>query len=1159
MILSKLGRGAATIAMLVAVTLVSTAHADTLLVEDFDSYSPGDLPTDWELVFTGAGSEHQHVTDSQSYSPPNSFTMLGRYGNSAAVQYELAGPPEVLTFEARMRVDSGATTTSISALALWNRDESTWGTSYCRVRFHDTTITLQDSVLMTYNRNQWYHIVVEYNATARLASVWIDGVPRATDMPMPTGGLGYDGIVLGAEWGAVQSWFDDVKVAYDPPPPAWVSLDNVVGQFQPDCVTAGIPLTFSIRYENGLGSAVKGLRNGFRLYSPDGASWQPMTLDTTNAGWNSLFDGGVFVDGYSVTGSGADTIGLGAVAIFGPGMPNGFSQVVCELGAQVSHADTGLHICVDSTYYPPINGWYWDTSVEQFTPQWDGPHCFQIVPNQPPEITNLPPYIEGDHCMPLTFTFEFSDLENDSSWLEILGGPGTVLPSQGVWTWMPDVSDCGILHTLEVRVCDIHGCSQTYSVDVSCTNEPPNLTTGCGDSLTVVAGDTLYHTLGWDQPDCDPVIFSVIDAQPPPSGDVVIDPMTGQFEFETDPSDTGDFTFTVELHDGADFDYCDFYVHVIPPAPLADYGDAPDSLGGNFPTRYYTTNSRFGQRGVHHLNVGEEVLGYSVSAEVGAEDPLDPDGLPNLVNQDSLDDGVTSLMVWSWGGLFGVNKSVLMAKVRVTVSAGAIDTLRYLNVLFDANGDLKWKNTLDNREWLLINYPIDVAPGHSELFWVDLGLVPDSSLPWVGEHNWLRATLSRSEIPDSGTAVFGGWDGSGSFAYGETEDYNDIPREGPPDFWLKARFEKNPVVLQEGQLRDVDLEWRKGGPDKDTLQLHFSPVWGASIRPGSLGFLKLYVQGDAVWPPATVPAILPTSLNLVQITHDIDGANPLNWLDNCIQTFGIKYNLSAYIPSLGWTFGSQKTCDVVIIHPGPNVHVWWGWFWWFGGGGANFAIWSEDSTRILANVTLGENRQTGGKIAMGQVLDYPPELPEDDREGVLPICWIGNIELDPDFDSTLPVKTDIAALQLLGYTDEMVVEAEILDESTIEVFRLPYVPGVPINAYEEMTYDVGSDVFVDPDNNTVTISDPTNFGIWGLRGQVTPYECEIVGDMNHDGLGPDIVDLVYAVTYMFQGGAPPIVLEEADIDGNGTGPDIADLVHLVTFMFQGGAPPVPCP
>ncbi|HOP07786.1 MAG TPA: thrombospondin type 3 repeat-containing protein [candidate division Zixibacteria bacterium] len=71
--------------------------------------------------------------------------------------------------------------------------------------------------------------------------------------------------------------------------------------------------------------------------------------------------------------------------------------------------------------------------------------------------------------------------------------------------------------------------------------------------------------------------------------------------------------------------------------------------------------------------------------------------------------------------------------------------------------------------------------------------------------------------------------------------------------------------------------------------------------------------------------------------------------------------------------------------------------------------------------------------------------------------------------------------------------------------------------------------------------------------------CVVMGDINNDGTGPDISDLVYLVSYMFSGGPTPVCLDACDIDGSGSGPDISDLVYLVTYMFSGGPAPAPCP
>jgi len=76
-------------------------------------------------------------------------------------------------------------------------------------------------------------------------------------------------------------------------------------------------------------------------------------------------------------------------------------------------------------------------------------------------------------------------------------------------------------------------------------------------------------------------------------------------------------------------------------APTGDYGDAPDGqdayygVPGHYPTLFNTTNSQFGRPGGHTLNIGGETLGMNVSAEVDANDPADPDGVPNLVDADS--------------------------------------------------------------------------------------------------------------------------------------------------------------------------------------------------------------------------------------------------------------------------------------------------------------------------------------------------------------------------------------------------------------------------------------------------------------------------------------------------------------------------------------------
>ncbi len=77
-------------------------------------------------------------------------------------------------------------------------------------------------------------------------------------------------------------------------------------------------------------------------------------------------------------------------------------------------------------------------------------------------------------------------------------------------------------------------------------------------------------------------------------------------------------------------------------------------------------------------------------------------------------------------------------------------------------------------------------------------------------------------------------------------------------------------------------------------------------------------------------------------------------------------------------------------------------------------------------------------------------------------------------------------------------------------------------------------------------------------GQGVPC-CVDRGNVDHDPMGVlDIADLVYLVTYMFDGGPLPPCPGEADVDASVL-IDIADLIYLVDYMFNSGPAPVPCP
>ncbi len=107
----------------------------------------------------------------------------------------------------------------------------------------------------------------------------------------------------------------------------------------------------------------------------------------------------------------------------------------------------------------------------------------------------------------------------------------------------------------------------------------------------------------------------------------------------------------------------------------------------------------------------------------------------------------------------------------------------------------------------------------------------------------------------------------------------------------------------------------------------------------------------------------------------------------------------------------------------------------------------------------------------------------------------------------------------------------------------------------------------DDDDGVLTINDncplvanpdQTDFNSNGIGDACEVCCIGIRGNANGDtGDVIDISDLVFIVSFMFQGGLLPPCLEEADANGDGV-IDISDLVYLVSYMFQGGPPPVSC-
>lgn len=184
-----------------------------------------------------------------------------------------------------------------------------------------------------------------------------------------------------------------------------LSLDHVDGMSGNNILIPNTTITFHIRFTNPPSpneANIRGSSNGFRVFSPDGAVWDPITwapyFDFGNLqwvypyeNWYDIYNGALKWNDFSVTGEGADTIGFAGYSDpssppYSSGVPPGFSEIVYTITTQVDISQAGKTLCLDSSFYPPENYWLWgsDTgnppaSTGDIYPEWSGPHCYKIA------------------------------------------------------------------------------------------------------------------------------------------------------------------------------------------------------------------------------------------------------------------------------------------------------------------------------------------------------------------------------------------------------------------------------------------------------------------------------------------------------------------------------------------------------------------------------------------------------------------------------------------------------------------------------------------------------------------------------------------------------------------------------------------------------------
>ncbi|HUV30838.1 MAG TPA: hypothetical protein VMY05_07115 [Acidobacteriota bacterium] len=66
----------------------------------------------------------------------------------------------------------------------------------------------------------------------------------------------------------------------------------------------------------------------------------------------------------------------------------------------------------------------------------------------------------------------------------------------------------------------------------------------------------------------------------------------------------------------------------------------------------------------------------------------------------------------------------------------------------------------------------------------------------------------------------------------------------------------------------------------------------------------------------------------------------------------------------------------------------------------------------------------------------------------------------------------------------------------------------------------------------------------------------LCGDVNDDGWGPDMADIVTLISHLFRDPTISVNYDLADVDGDG-GVNIGDIIVLVQYVYENG-PPLNC-
>lgn len=330
-----------------------------------------------------------------------------------------------------------------------------------------------------------------------------------------------------------------------------------------------------------------GMSTGFKIWSPDGATWTWENMG--NAGYGtqkyvtvfansrmspvaSVWDFGFMVFEQNLTAPNYDSILIGGVANAG-GLPAGVRQDMIALNfSAAGPGDSTTHwLCLDSAKIGEGGEWVFaDTTGMTSAPTvgWSyGGVCWPVrtrlvAPNEPPVFANCPTQpIAVNLCGVGVDTLHATDTENDPMTFSIVSTTGSGVAvidgGSGLLMYTPGFpGDVGKTIGIVVKVTDsYHVDGNTCTIHFTITTTGPVL--DCGAAYQSVAvGDTIVKSDIYGHT-CIPVFFDMV------SGPGRIDSLSGVYSWATTAADVGLHHVVIMASNQYGADTCGFDVDVV--------------------------------------------------------------------------------------------------------------------------------------------------------------------------------------------------------------------------------------------------------------------------------------------------------------------------------------------------------------------------------------------------------------------------------------------------------------------------------------------------------------------------------------------------------------------------------------------------------------------